>query len=288
MLKTKITDFLNKYETRMEIAFFVGGFLFDIWMLAAPDEIFSIIQQIVYLAIIAMLIHFELLHRLQKWRPQGRLVKIWNYRTFILHFLLGSLLSVYSLFYIKSSSLFGSLIFLIFMISLLLANELPFVKKSNVSLKVGLYAICLFSFLSIVYPIAYGSIGLIPFFFSIITTLAIFYFHFNYLKNLITERYILIKALLAPAYSIMGIFFVFYFLGWIPPVPLSVKSHGIYHFIEKKEGNYYLSFVDHFFSFLYPSDLEFSAQPLDKIYYYAQIYSPARISAALFPGLAIV
>ena len=112
MLKEQISNFITKNETKLEIAFFVGGFIFDIWMLAAPDEIFSVLQQLVYLLIIASLIHFELLHRLNSWRPKGLIIsKIWTYRTLVLHFLLGSLLSVYSLFYIKSSSIFSSMFF---------------------------------------------------------------------------------------------------------------------------------------------------------------------------------
>ncbi len=279
MLKEQISNFITKNETKLEIAFFVGGFIFDIWMLAAPDEIFSILQQLVYLLIIASLIHFELLHRLNTWRPNGRIIsKIWAYRTLGLHFLLGSLLSVYSLFYIKSSSIFSSLFFLVFMIALLFANELPQVKKSNVSLKVGLYAICLFSFLSILFPILFGFVGFLPFLCAILTTLGLFYFQFLQLTKVLPNNPRLMKALLAPAGSILVIFFVFYFLGWIPPVPLSVKTQGIYHLIEKKDADYHLSYEPGWPAFLYSADGDFNAQPNDKIYFFAEIYSPARIS----------
>ena len=278
MLKERLSEILIKYETRLEIAFFVGGFIFDVWMLAAPDEIFSIVQQIVYLLVIASLIHFELLHRLQTWRPRKFILKIWPYRTFVLHFFLGSLLSVYSLFYIKSASFFSSFVFLLFMISLLFANELPFVKKANVSIKVGLYVICLFSFLSILFPILFGFVGFIPFLFSLSFTFALFYLQFMRLRMYITDNKLLTRVLMAPAASVLSVFFIFYFLGWIPPVPLSVKTQGIYHFIEKKNGAYLLSFEPSWPNFLSDADKDFNAQPGDKIYFFAQIYSPARIS----------
>lgn len=278
MLKARLSDFFEKHESSLEIAFFIGGFIFDIWMLAAPDEVISIIQQASYLAVIAVLVHYELLHRLVKWRPQGMMIRIWNYRTFIMHFLLGSLLSVYSLFYIKSASVFSSFVFLLFIIGLLLANELPAIKRANVSFKIGLYAICVFSFLSILFPILFGFVGFVPFIFSLLTTLAILYLQYKQLWRVIPEQPVLFRAVMAPAGSVMILFFVFYFLGWIPPVPLSVKTQGVYHFVEKKDGNYLLSYEREWPYFFRDSDKNFKAIPGDKIYFFAQIYSPARIS----------
>lgn len=279
MIKQRISEVLLKYETRLEIAFFVGGFIFDIWMLAAPDEVFSILQQAFYLIVIASLIHFELLHRLQTWRPHNIIsVKFWPYRTLVLHFFLGSLLSVYSLFYIKSASFFSSIVFLLFMISLLFANELPFVKKANVSIKVGLYAICLFSFLSILFPILFGFVGLVPFLFSLSFTFLLFYLQFLRLRLSIPDQKILVRVLMAPAGTVLSLFFVFYFLGWIPPVPLSVKFQGIYHLVEKQNNDYLLSFEPRWPSFLSDANKDFNGRPGDKIFYFAQIYSPARIS----------
>ncbi|MBA3965895.1 MAG: DUF2914 domain-containing protein, partial [Nitrospirales bacterium] len=35
-----------------------------------------------------------------------------------------------------------------------------------------------------------------------------------------------------------------YFLNWIPPIPLSLKSGGIYHHIEKQQDQYLLTYED--------------------------------------------
>jgi hypothetical protein len=150
MLKEKIAEFREKHETKLDILFFIGGFVFDAWMVAAPDELFSVFQQMAYLVLIATFIHYEMLYRLMKWRPGPFVSRVWPYRNLALHFLLGTLLNVYSIFYIKSASLFSSLIFLLVMLGIILANELPFVKKANLGMKVALHAICLFSFLSFI------------------------------------------------------------------------------------------------------------------------------------------
>ncbi|MFZ3229804.1 MAG: DUF2914 domain-containing protein [Pseudobdellovibrio sp.] len=278
MLKEKISAFREKYETRLDILFFIGGFVFDMWMVSAPDELFSIFQQIGYLLLIAYLIHYEILFRLLKWRPKGFFAKVWPYRNLILHFLLGTLLNIYSIFYIKSASLFSSLIFLILMLGFILANELPFVKKANLGLKVALHAICLFSFLSIVFPIAFGFIGLFPFGCAIATTIAFYYGQFKFLSRIIQNQQILYRAIFAPAVSVIAVFGLFYFLGWIPPVPLSVKDQGVFHQIDKRDGKYFLSYQESERKFWQRTNSSFNAEPGDKIYFYAQIYSPARIS----------
>lgn len=281
--KQKILKFYEKNETKLEILFFVGGFAFDVILASEVDDPLSILQQIIYLMLIASFIHFEILFRLLKWRPsEGFFEKVWNYRNLLLHFLLGSLLSLYSLFYIKSSSFISSLIFLFLMIGLLIANELPFVKKSKVSLKAALFSICLFSFISLLFPTVLGFIGWVPFGLSILTTLGFFYLQLRILRRKISEDTVLFKAVLLPSISVLLIFIVFYTLGWIPPVPLSVKEQGIYHLVEKKDGNFYLSTEKVFWKFWQSGDQDFKARAQDKIYFYAQIYSPARFSDQIF------
>lgn len=282
-LKKHILEFQERHETSLEVLFFIGGFAFDAIMVSEIDDPFALIQQAVYLFVIAMLIHFEILYRLHKWRPPSWLNKPWHFRNLLLHFFLGTLLNIYSLFYIKSASFLNSLIFLALMACMILANELPMVKKSKVGFKVGLFSICLFSYLSILFPLALGYVGWIPFGLSLASTLALFYLQFRLLQKKLADRRLLMKATLFPEISIMVVFVFFYFMGWIPPVPLSVKQQGVYHNIEKKDGEYLLSAQPHlWWKFWQSSDQDFQAQPGDKIYYYGQIYSPARFSDQIY------
>lgn len=275
---TGIRGFIHRNETKLEVIFFIGGFIFDVLLIDAPDSLFGIGQQVGYLLAVALLIHFELLFRLRKWRPGRWVRKVWTWRNLALHFCLGSLLNLYSIFYIKSASLFSSIIFLALMIVFILGNELPIVKRAKVSAKIGLYAICLFSFFSILFPILFGFVGWIPFLASVMTTLLIFGGQLKLLAKKISDRILLSRALVAPVVSVMTAFVIFYALGWIPPVPLSVKEQGLYHMIEKRDGKFLLSFEKSWWRFWQTSDVDFKAEIGDKIYFYAQIYSPTRIS----------
>lgn len=273
-----IRGFIHRHETKLEVAFFIIGFILDVLLIDVPDSLFGIAQQVGYIVVIALLIHYELLFRLRKWRPGKWLRKVWSYRNLALHFCLGSLLNLYSIFYIKSASLLSSVVFLALMIAFILGNELPIVKRAKVSAKIGLYAICLFSFFSILFPILFGFVGWMPFIASVAATLLVFWIQLNLLSKKILDRALIARSLVAPVVSVMAAFVVFYTLGWIPPVPLSVKEQGVYHLIEKKDGGFQLSFEKSWWRFWQTSDVDFRAEIGDKIYFYAQIYSPTRIS----------
>ena len=275
----QFTEFRKKNEAKLDITFFICGFIFDAWMVAHPDEPLAIFQQALYLFIIALLIHYELLFRLEKWQPTNFSKKIWPYQNFAIHFCLGTLLNVYSIFYIKSASIFSSAVFLFLMFFMIFMNELPFVKKSKkINLKVGLYSICLFSFFSIVFPLLLGFIGLVPFCFSVMSTLLILLIQLRSLRNKVFEPGVLFHAIFAPIVIVVIIFTSFFFLGLIPPVPLSAKEQGVYHYLIKRDAHYYLYAEMNENSFWNFGKSTFHTEPGDKIYFYSQIFSPARIS----------
>jgi hypothetical protein len=280
--KEKFLSYYEKNETKIDSFFFLGGFLFDILMLSEIDDLFSILQQIVYLGIIFAIIYFEILFRLFKWKPSSGVLKVWEYRTLTMHFLFGSLLNTYSLFYIKSASLLNSLIFLLVMLIIVGANELPGVKKSNLSIKSGMFGICVFSFFSIIFPLILGFVGWVPLALAIASTGAVFYLMYYLLLKQISDPRTLSKIVLAPGGSVIVLFLVFFFMGWIPPVPLSVVDQGIYHNVEKQNGEYLLQTEKKWWKFWHSGDQLFEARPGDKIYYYAQVYSPTRFSDQIF------
>lgn len=263
-------------ELKFTIGFFVGGFVFDIFTLSDIDDLFSISQQIVYLSIIGFFFYFELIDSVKKIEMSHFQKRIWNYRSLIVHFLLGSLLSMYSLFFLKSASLFSSLIFILFLASLMVINELPFFQNSRLDLKIGLYVLCLFSFFSMLIPVALGFVGVIPFTLALLFTSLVIYFFYRSFQKRIEPPELLFKKLILPSGSVMILFVVFYLFGWIPPVPLAVTQMGIYHNVEKSSGQYILYYERPWWRFWHRGDQLFYAQPNDKVYFYAQIFSPAR------------
>lgn len=277
-IKTRLLKFYEANEAKMDIAFFLGGFFFDVLTLSDVDDLLGVAQQIVYLLILGSILYFDFLGTHGLFQIPKRLERIWNYRQLIVHFLLGSLLSLYSLFFLKSASLWSSLIFILLLMGLMVANELKRVQQSEINIKIGLYVICVFSFFSMLVPVILGFVGIVPFLLSIALTGFTLYGVFALLRRKIQDIRLLQRSLVAPGATVLALFFVFYFIGWIPPVPLSIQNMGIYHMIEKAEGSYIVSSEKPAWKFWHTGDQDFRAEPDDKIYFFAQIFSPARFS----------
>jgi hypothetical protein len=151
-LKDRLLAFYRRHEERWNIGFFIGGFLFDVATLSTVDNVWGIVQQIVYLGLIGWFLGMDLLFDAKQWTPSRRLEKVWAYRVLLVHFMLGSLMSVYSLFFIKSASLASSFVFVALLLGIMVANELPWVQSAGLGLKMALYALCVFSFFSMLWP----------------------------------------------------------------------------------------------------------------------------------------
>lgn len=280
-LKERLLKLYEENEIKVDIAFFLGGFFFDVWTLSDIDDPFAIAQQVIYLLILGSILYFDFLKSHGFITIHRKLERAWEYRQLAVHFLLGSLLSVYSLFFLKSASLFSSLIFILLLLGLMVANELKRVRESEINLKIGLFVICLFSFFSMMVPTALGFVGLVPFILSLALTGAALCGIYVLLKKKVQDGVVLRKSLIIPSGTVLALFLVFYLLGWIPPVPLSIQNMGIYHSVEKVNGTYVLSYETPSWQFWQRGDQNFKAEPEDRIYFFAQIFSPARFSDAV-------
>jgi len=285
--RDKATAFLQKYETQLSLGFFLGGFAFDIFTLSEPDDSFSIIQQLVYLSIIGLIVCFEICTPTTELESPNmirrlRLQSLWLYRRIIVHFILGSLLSLYSLFYFKSSSFFVSFAFLAVLFGLLIANELERFQNAPLPIRPALFVFCLFSFFSILVPLALGSVSFLTFTASLLAaSLALFGMSW-WLTHLKADPFILKTQLIRPGQGVLLFIGVFYLFGWIPPVPLAITEIGVYHKVEKFDGGYILSHENPWYRFWQSGDQNFKSQPGDKLYVYAQIYAPKGFDDSIF------
>lgn len=278
-MKKRFLHFAEEHEVKLNVLFFIGGVIYDILTLGNIDSVFSIFQQIVYLVLIGFLLYYEFLYRFTEFKIINKLEKAWAYRDFALHFLMGALLSVYSIFFIKSSSFFSSVVFIVFMLLLMVANELKVVQQRQIGLKIALYLICLFSFFSMMSPIVFGYVGRLPFYTSVVVTAIVIGGIYKLISKKISRLKVLRSGLLYPTAIVSLLFIGFYSMGWIPPVPLSVKEMGLYHNIEKNsQGEYILSYERPQWKFWKKGDQDFTARYGDKIYLFVRIFSPTRFN----------
>ena len=164
--------YYEKNEHTVDIAAFAGGFLFDIVTLDRIDSWLTIGQQVAYLVVIGLVLLQMFFSEGQSAPDLDRMSAVkrryYEYRTTLVHFLLGSLLSLYTLFFFKSSSLFVSFAFMVVLVLLLVANESKRFKALGLSFKFALFSLCVLSFAASVVPVFVGSIGLFVFLLSML------------------------------------------------------------------------------------------------------------------------
>jgi hypothetical protein len=275
-MKQKFSSFIETHERKLEIGFFLGGFVFDILTLSSVDDPFSLVQQVIYLFLIATLLVWELKVQTLQTQIVGFKSKIWQYRSLILHFLLGSLLSIYSLFFIKSSSIFASFAFILSLLAIMVLNEMSLIQKGKLYFKVALFVLCLFSFFSLIVPTLFGFVGWIPFLFSVGLTGLVIWGLVQHLQKTILDKKRLFQTLTGPGVAVLSFFTFFYFMGWVPPVPLSIKEIGIYHDVSVVDGVYELKYEREWWKFWQKGAQDFRAQSGDKIVIFASITAPRR------------
>lgn len=256
-------------ERAIAVTFFVAGFVFDIVTVGRIDSWLTIAQQAAYLGVIA----FALIQMLLEEGQPQREGWWFRWRSAIVHFLLGALLSLYTIFFFKSSSLAVSFAFLAVLVALLLANESPRFKALGLNVKFALLALCLLSFAAAVLPIAVGSIGLAVFLASMAAGAAPLAYAGWRLRARGGRQNILV-----PLGLVLVTFLAAYLFRVIPPVPLSIPFIGVYHGVERTPAGFRLLHERPWWRFWHNGDQQFAAQPGDRVYVFFRVFSPARFS----------
>jgi len=282
--KSRALAYYEKHELRLSLAFFVGGFIFDVFTLSDIDDPISIAQQVAYIAIMGFILCYDFVNgeEAELQSGPGLVRRFWAYRMLVFHFFLGSLLSIYSLFFLKSASFFSSVVFVLFLLGMMVGNELKSVQKSGLDFKIALYVICVFCFFSMVIPILLGFVGMFPFLLSLIATAAFVWGMYKLLEGRV-GTILLKRRLLAPGAIVAVAFSAFYLIGWIPPVPLSATKMGVSHLVEKPAGDtYHLHHERPWWKFWRSGDQDFRAEPGDKIFFFVSVFSPARFDDSVY------
>ncbi len=274
----------------MPAVFFLSGVTYDTVTLTRIDRLQDNLILLLYLVLLGALI--VLTGRLgvapvetpELDRPTGLthlLVRARPYYPMAAQFLLGGLFSAYAIFYSRSATLTRTGVFLGVLVLLLVANEFLRDRLSNLRLLVALYALACFSFFTFFLPVMIGTIGtwvfLLGAILSVVVTLRVV--HLIYQRNPERSRQ---EALLVggPAIALIGLLVGFYFLNWIPPVPLSMKFGGMYREVQKQNDHFALSYDREWYQVWKRSQNPFPAG--EPIYCFTAVFAPVALDTTVY------
>jgi hypothetical protein len=209
------------------------------------------------------------------------LKKIQPYYPMAMQFLLGGLFSAYAVFYSRSATLTRTGVFLGVLVLLLVANEFLRDRLSNMRLLVALYALASFSFFTFFLPVMVGTIGtwvfLLGAVLSVGVTLRVVQLIYQRNPERSQREAVLVGG---PAIALIGLLVGFYFLNWIPPVPLSMKFGGMYREVQKQDDRFALSFDREWYQVWKRSQNPFPAD--EPIYCFTAVFAPVDLNTTIY------
>jgi hypothetical protein len=231
--------FLERHERTISLFTLVGGFIFDFFTLQRVDFLLDNIFIMLYLAISGTGIILINLYEVGRLRG-GFIEKIHELLTFLIQFCFGGLFSAFVIFYSRSAAFLTSGVFIAILLILFIGNEFIKTKYSKLTFQIGIYFAATFFFTIYFLPILVHRMNPAVFVFSGLISVGLISLFIFLIARLARVRF---KESAKALYFTIGIIYLsinfLYFTNIIPPIPLSMKSGDVYHYLEKHSGIYY-------------------------------------------------
>ncbi len=275
----------------MPAVFFLSGVTYDTLTLTRIDRLQDNLILLLYLVALGFLIVLTgrlgvAGHEPETFESNGSgfarwLIKARPYYPMAMQFLLGGLFSAYAIFYSRSAKLNRTGVFLGVLVILLVANEFLRDRLSNLRLLLALYALASFSFFTFFLPVMVGTIGTWVFLLgaalSVGVTLRVAQLIYRRNAERSQKEAMLVGG---PAVALIGVLVGFYFLNWIPPVPLSMKFGGMYREVQKQDDRFLLSFDRAWYEVWKRSQNPFPAN--EPLYCFTAVFAPVALNTTVY------
>jgi len=267
-----------KFERYVPVIVFVAGFAWDSLTMTRVDSLIDNLFLAGYLVALGIMIFYTARKQIECARPRW-VCRVEVYFPWAMQFAFGALFSGYVVFYFKSVSWTSTQFFFIVLVILLIGNEFLKNRLLNTMLLAVLYSFALLSFLSFSLPVILGRVGTEIFLLAGAISLGISLLVFSLayaVKNgfkwkQIGHIWICIAATYVAICSL-------YFANLIPPVPLALKSGGIYHSVKRTASGYEVSFFrSPYYRFWKQGDDPFYLSKDEFAYCYTAIFAPPKV-----------
>ncbi len=265
------------------LGFFAGGFAWDSLTLTRIDRI---IDNLILLATLAVLgVAFVSVQLVERGAIRLRLIRrIANGLPLVVQFCFGSLFSAYVVFYFASANLAKTWVFVGLLIGLLITNEFFEHRIGNLYLQLALFFFVSFSFFIFFIPVITKTVGYFTFVAGglsalLLVLLILFYFRKAAVFPTRTRERLAIVLVLA----LFALLNVAYLTNIIPPVPMALRTGGIYHQISRQNGDFLLTYEKPpFYRYWKRTDSPFLLRDGETVYCFASVFAPAGATTTIY------
>lgn len=280
----KIRTFYKRHERHINSVAFLVGFIFDNITLRRIDLWLDNIILLSYLAIAIASIAVFSIHdagRLQ-YAPVKKYA-LWL--PLVIQFTFGNLFSGFVVFYWRSGSFAASWPFLFLLLFLFIGNEFFKERYWRFGFQVSILFFALFSYAIFSVPVILKKMGDAVFFLSGMVSIGIItlilFLISRVIPNRISQRK---RMLIASIGTIYVMFNLLYFTNVLPPIPLSLKDGGIYHFVtHSSSGRYTLIGEDiPWYLFFRAYNPTFHRTNAARVYAFSAVFAPTKLNTTIF------
>jgi hypothetical protein len=282
-LKEKSSVFYKKYQKFTPAAVFFGGFVFDVITYYRIDSWLDDLIIFLYLMLTGALI--ALINLVERKAAIPRI--FYKYSKLYLpavQFCFGSLFSAYVIFYFYSATFATTSIFLVILLAVFVANEFIEHKYSELYVQISIYYMVCASFFIFFIPIvakrmSYWTflVGTVIGLFMAALVLVILFRKEIYKPGSVPFKAMTITAAMCAALNL------FYVMDWIPPVPIALRTIGVYHKVLKGGGMYELTYAKPpWYRFWSKVDDPFYLRGADRAYCFASVFAPTALKEKVF------
>lgn len=275
-----LRSFIVRYQHELSIASFVVGFAIDSMVLKRIDLLISNVVLYSYLVIVVVVM--TLLHSIAAYPRMSDSFSHKEWLPFVAQFAFGGMFSGFLIFYSQSGSLVASWPFMALILALIITNEFLRSYHTRLAFQTTLLFFCLFSFAIYTVPIFMGTMGGSIFIGSGVLALVLVLAFVGFLA-LVGYRRVL-EAWRRMAIGIGLVYVVIntlYFTNILPPIPLALKTIGVYHRVEKV-GEVYTAESENApwwnVPFFRP---KISIGPNESLFVYSSVFAPTKLQTSV-------
>lgn len=272
---TERVKLFRERHRRLETGlFFLAGFCFDLLLLERIDSAPMLIHQGSYLLLLSILLAVDHHYAVARIAPIGVWGKLLSFRHEMIHFLFGTLLNAFLVFYFKASSGLFSLLFMIGLFAVLLANEMSQFRRLGPVMRVALHSFALTSYFAYLLPVLAGFLSPWLFGLAVLLSSAVTYGLWRAHQRWTPDKAWTFRRAVGPSLAIQVLLLALYFGRVLPPVPLSLKWIGIYHGAQRQGKLVKLLHQRPAWKIWEHGDQTFLARPDDRAHCFVRIFAP--------------